>query len=216
MLKSAFPLLVSYTRFIELKAKAMMPMAIFLRLSGLGACTGISFMDSFGLKACHIKREHSHKVLKHVAKKGKTTVGWFYGLKVHLAINHKGEIIDFYVTSGNIVDNNKDVIKRMSAKLFGKVYADKGYILSPDLTELLINKNVKFITKVRKNMKNRLMLLEERLILSKRAIIESAIALLKQELSIEHTRHRSFTAFLAHICSALMAYAFRLKSLPYR
>lgn len=118
----------------------MIPMALFLRLCELGACTGISFMDSFSLRVCHIKREHSHKVLKQAAKKGKTSVGWFYGLKVHLALNHKGKIIDFYVTSGNVVDNNRDVIKRMSTRLFGKAYDDKSYLLSPDLTEFLIKK----------------------------------------------------------------------------
>jgi len=211
VLKSAFPKLVSYNRFIELKAKAAVPMALFIRLFGLGNCTGISFIDSFSIKACHIKREHSHKVLKGIAKKGKTSVGWFFGIKVHLIINHNADLIDFYVTRGNVVDNNLQVIKRLCSSIFGKVYGDKGYLLKQELTSELSKKDIHFVTKVRKNMKTKELSLIDRLLLRKRAIIESAIAIIKQQFNIEYGRHRSPIAFFAHICSALMAYSFKEK-----
>ena len=83
--------LVSYSRFIELRQHIVMPMLVFLVTQKQGSCTGISFIDSMSIKACHIKREYSHKTLKSIARKGKTSVGWFYGTKVHFVINHHGE-----------------------------------------------------------------------------------------------------------------------------
>lgn len=209
VLKKAFPGLVSYNRFIELQQKAAIPMALFLRLSGLTDCSGISFIDSFVLKSCHIKRQSSHKTFKGIAAKGKTSVGWFYGLKVHFLITPHGEIIDFYITSGNVADNNHDLIKRMSNRIIGKVFGDKGYILGQEITQILAQKGVQFITKVRANMKNRLLNVQDRLVLAKRGVIESVIAILKEDLSIEHTRHRNTMNFFAHVCSSLMAYYFR-------
>jgi len=96
-LKNEFPTLVSYNRFIELRKTIIMPMLIFLCTRKLSICTGISFIDSFKLEACHVKRSSSHKTLRSVAKKGKTSMGWFYGMKVHIIINHYGEIITFYL-----------------------------------------------------------------------------------------------------------------------
>jgi hypothetical protein len=172
-LQRAFPGLVSYNRFVELQQKAAIPMALFLRLCGLTSCSGVSFIDSFVLKSCHVKRQSSHKTFKGIAAKGKTSVGWFYGLKVHFLITPSGEIIDFYITSGNVADNNHDVIKRMSNLIIGKVFGDKGYILGAEMTQLLFQKGVQFITKLRANMKNKLLTVQDRLILAKRGVIES-------------------------------------------
>ena len=99
-----FPHTVSYGRFVELQQKALLPMTIFLQLCCLGKCTGISFMDSTPIRVCHIKREKSHKVFKGLATKGKSTVGWFFGFKLHLVINDKGEIIKFIITQANVDD----------------------------------------------------------------------------------------------------------------
>ena len=96
-----FPNLTSYARFVELKTRSIIPLIHWIKIVGNGTCTGISFIDSFTLKACHTKRQYSHKVLKAVSGKGKTSLGWFYGLKLHLVINHVGEIIDFCITPGN-------------------------------------------------------------------------------------------------------------------
>jgi hypothetical protein len=208
-LRTAFPGLVSYNRFVELQQQAAIPMAIYLKMCGLTAPTGISFIDSFVLKSCHIKREHSHKTFKGLAAKGKTTVGWFYGLKIHFVITHKGDIIDFYITGGNIADNNSVVIERMSDMLFGKLFGDKGYIVGKEMNDFLLSKNIELVTKVRSNMKSKPMDPQDRLILKKRGVIESVISILKERLLIEHTRHRSTLNFFAHICSSLMAYFFR-------
>ena len=82
-----FPHTVSYNRFVELQQKALLPMVLFLQVCCLGACTGISIIDSTPIRVCHIKREKSHKVFKGIATKEKSTVGCFFGLKLHLVIN---------------------------------------------------------------------------------------------------------------------------------
>ncbi|GHU75812.1 hypothetical protein FACS189414_0710 [Bacteroidia bacterium] len=102
--RSYFPQTVSYNRFVELQQKALVPMVIFLQMCCLGKCTGISFIDSTPIRVCHIKREHSHKVFKGMAAKGKSTVGWFFGFKLHLVVNDKGEIIRFQLSQANIDD----------------------------------------------------------------------------------------------------------------
>ncbi len=207
-LKSAFPNLVSYNRFVELKKTAIVPLSLFLQLNMLNKCTGISLIDSCALAVCHNKRISSHKVFKEMAQRGKTSVGWFYGFKVHFIINHMGEIICFYITPGNVADNNQNVIKTMTTNVFGKVAGDKGYIVNEELFESLYSKGIHLITKIRRNMKNKLLPLENKLLLNKRGIIESTIGILKNSLSMEHTRHRSPLNFLAHLCSTLAAYVF--------
>ena len=75
--KKEFPHLVSYTQFIELKKRALFPLYCFL-FTLYGKCSGISFVDSTSLAVCHQKRIHSHRVFRGLAKRGKTTKGWFY------------------------------------------------------------------------------------------------------------------------------------------
>ena len=95
-----FPHTASYNRFVELQRKVCIPLAIFLRTKSLGQCTGISFIDSTPIQSCHIKREKQHKTFKEFARKGKSTLGWFYGFKLHLIINDKGELLGFSPDSG--------------------------------------------------------------------------------------------------------------------
>ena len=104
---------------------------------------------------------------------------------------------------------NQDVLMKLSKKKSGKVFGDKGYLVNSDLTKLLLDKGIQLITKIRSNMKNKLMALEDRLMLAKRGVIESVINVLKNVFSIEHTRHRNPKNFIAYISSALMAYAFK-------
>jgi hypothetical protein len=211
-LKSEFPNLVSYNRFLELRKNIAMPLAIFAQLQAqLVKCTGVSFIDSFCLKVSHQRRIHSHKVFKGIAQRGKTSVGWFYGFKLHIIINHVGEIISFYITPGNISDNNEKVLDKLTRKLFGKLYGDKGYIVRPEIFEKLYLKGVYLITKLRKNMKNKLISLEDKIGLKKRGAIESVGAILKEDLSLEHSRHRSVFGFMTHVIATLVAYSFRDK-----
>lgn len=206
-LKSEFPDTVSYNRFIELQQKAFLPMCIFLKTCCLGNCTGISFIDSTPLKVCHIKREKQHKVFKDIAMKGQCSIGWFYGFKLHLVINDKGEIIDFLFTPGNTDDRQPLKDKNFHKKLFGKLFGDKGYISQTLFEEMFID-GIHLITKPRKNMKNSLMHIKDKIILRKRALIETVNDQLKNICQIEHSRHRSFNNFLANMVSALVAYSF--------
>jgi hypothetical protein len=201
-LTSEFPHLVSYTRFVALIPRMMIPMLAYLQ-SRYGACTGISFIDSTSLAVCHPKRISRHRVFAADAKRGKTSMGWFYGFKLHLAVNDRGELLACCLTPGN-VDDRKPV-PRMVKRLRGKLFGDRGYI-STSLTELLFEQGLHLITRLRKNMKNRVMHLSDKLLLRKRSIIESIIDQLKNISQIEHSRHRSPANFVVHLIAGLLAY----------
>ena len=204
-MQGEFPQTVSYNRFVELQQKAFIPMCVFLQTCCLGECTGISFIDSTPLKACHIKREKQNKVFKGYATKGQCSMGWFYGFKLHLVINDKGEIIDFLFTQGNVDDRQPLKNKNFHKNLFGKLFGDKGYI-SQELFEEMFIDGIHMITKIRKNMKNSLMHTRDKVLLRKRALIESVNDQLKNMCQIEHTRHRSVNNFLVNLISGLIAY----------
>jgi len=166
-----FPHTVSYHRFVEPQQKALLPMVIFLQFCCLGTCTGVSIINSTPIRVCHIKREKSNKVFKGMATKGKSTIGWFIGFKLHLVINDKGEIIQFLITQSHVDDREPLKNQRFHERIFGKLFADKGYI-SKDLFEKLFIDNIHLITKIKKNMKNALMHLYDKIALRKRAIID--------------------------------------------
>lgn len=151
-----FPDLVSYNRFVELKKRCSVPMILFLQMQCLGQCTGISFLDSTTIKVCHYKREKQNKVFKHTAKKAKGTMGWFFGFKLHLVINEKGDIVDFLITKGNVDDRQPLKDKTFHNRVFGKIFADRGYI-GKELFEQLFVDGIHLVTKIRKNMINTLM-----------------------------------------------------------
>jgi hypothetical protein len=206
-LTGEFPETVSYNRFIELQQKALVPMVLFLQTCCLGDCTGISFIDSTPLKVCHSKREHSHKVFKGIATKGQCSMGWFFGFKLHIVINDKGEILDFLLTQGHVDDREPLKNKNFHDKVFGKLFGDKGYI-GKNLFEQLFVDGIHLITKIRKNMKNSLMHIYDKILLRKRALIETVNDELKNICQIEHSRHRSFENFIANLISGLTAYCF--------
>ena len=184
-----------------------MHLAIFLKTCCLGKCTGISYIDSTPLRSCHIKREKQHKVFKGIAQKGQCSLGWFYGFKLHIIIKDRGEILDFIITPGNVDDRKPLKDMDLHKRIFGKLYGDKGYI-SKDLFEKLFVDGVHLITKIKKNMKNSLMLLQDKIALRKRALIETVNDELKNICQIEHTRHRSFENFTTNLLSGLIAYSF--------
>lgn len=206
-MKSDFPGVVSYNRFVELMSKAIIPMILFLKMRKLGKCTGISIIDSTPLRACHIKREHSHKTFKNFAAKGQCSIGWFFGFKLHLIINDKGEILDFVITKGNTDDRTPLKEGNILKNIYGKLFGDKGYI-GQDLFEQLFIDGIHLVTKLKKNMKNSLMDIKDKLMLRKRALIESVNDELKNVCQIEHTRHRSFNNFVVNLISGLIAYQY--------
>ena len=138
-------------------------------------------------------------------------MGWFYGFKLHLIINHQGEIIAFCITPGNVADNNEGILVKLTKKLFGKLFGDRGYLVNEELFKKLYSNTVHLITKIRKNMKNKLVEIEDKLLLRKLGIVESVGSILKESISIEHSRHRSLAGFLCHILAALATYCFREK-----
>jgi hypothetical protein len=204
-LQSAFPGLVSYERMIELKEEVLLPLTAFL-LSILSKCTGTSFIDSSKLEACHIKRAGSHKVLRGIAKRGKSSMGWFYGTKIHLAVNEKGELINLLLTSGNVADNNHGVIRHMTSNMFGKLFGDKGYILDPQFWREIYDHGVHIIHGLRKNMKQRLMTFFDKIMLRKRGIVESVFSICKERMALQYTRARSVYGFICNTISMLIAY----------
>lgn len=202
--KGAFPELVSYNRFVELMPWSLMGLLYFLHTC-MGEMTGISFVDSTSLEVCHPKRKHSHKVFKDLAGWGKSSVGWYFGFKLHLIINERGQLLAFALTNGN-VDDRKPV-PQMAKGLFGKLFGDRGYVSQP-LFEKLYAQGLEMIARRRKNMKNKLVKLMDKILLRKRAIIESVNDQLKNICQIEHSRHRSRFNFLVNLLAGLIAYSY--------
>ena len=203
----AFPRMVSYNRFVELMPAALVPLCGYLQ-SRKGQCSGISFIDSTSLRVCHNRRIHSHKVFAECARRGKTSVDWFFGFKLHLVINHRGELLSVRLTPGNTDDRRP--VPELVKGLFGKLFADRGYISQP-LFDLLYGEGVQLVTKLKRGMKNRLMPVFDKIMLRKRAIVESVMDQLKNISQIEHTRHRSVANCLVNLVAGLIAYTWREK-----
>jgi len=205
--QAEFPRLVSYHRFIEWTPAVLVPLFAYLQ-SLFGACSGVSFIDSTPLAVCDNHRIHQHKVFAGVAKRGKTSTGWFFGFKLHLVVSDTGELLNVRLTAGN-VDDRKPA-PDLLYDLFGKVYGDKGYISQP-LFDTLFARGVELVTKNRKSMKPRLLKMMDKLLLRKRAIIETIIDQLKNISQVEHTRHRAPVGFLWNLAAALIAYCHQPK-----
>lgn len=204
---SEFPGLVSYNRFVEYIPSALIPLIVYSRTCCVGQCSGISFVDSTSLDVCLNQRIHSHKVFDGLAERGKTSTGWFFGFKLHLIVNDQGELLSMCITAGN-VDDRKPV-PNLAKALFGKLFGDKGYISQPLAQSLREMFDVQLITKLRSNMKNQMMLWTDRILLRKRAIIETIIDQLKNISQIEHSRHRSIPNFVVNVLCGLIAYSRR-------
>jgi hypothetical protein len=207
VLRKYFPVQVGYNRFVELTGCALLPLLVYTQGFRRGRCTGISFIDSTFLRVCHNRRIYSHKVFRLRAARGKSSVGWFYGFKLHLVINDCGEICSFCLSAGNIDGRNLDVINRLCREPGGKLFGDRGYI-SQALFEHLYEQGVRLITRLRKNMKNKLMNLRDKILLRKRAVTESVNDFLKNICQAEHSRHRSVHNFPVNLFAAISAYSF--------
>ncbi|HXH99774.1 MAG TPA: IS982 family transposase, partial [Sphingobacteriaceae bacterium] len=206
-LQSEFPTTVSYNRFTELMQSSVLPMTVFLKTCCLGECTGISFIDSTPIRVCKNKRIKRNRVFKDTANVGKSTMGYFFGFKLHLMVNDKGEILNFVITQGNVDDREPLKNERFIQSIKGKLYGDKGY-LSKELTNMLFVDGLHLITNIRNNMKNCLMELKDKILLRKRSVIETINDELKNMCQVEHSRHRSFGNFITNMLSGLIAYSF--------
>lgn len=206
-LRKEFPKLISYSRFVYLTKMLCIPLFAYL-LQRKGSLSGIAFVDSTSIAVCHNKRISRNRVFKGLAKRGKTTSGWFYGFKLHLIINDKGEILSFLLTPGNVADVS--VLEALSKGIVGKLFGDKGYI-SEKIMNRLFEKGLQLFTSLRANMKQKVMSLNDKALLRKRSLIETVNDQLKNISQIEHTRHRSVGNFLANILSGLVAYTHQIK-----
>ena len=135
-------------------------------------------------------------------------MGWFFGFKLHLVINDKGEIMAFKLTQATTDD--REPVESLTKDLIGKLVGDRGYI-SQKLFDALFKKGLQLITKIKKNMKNKLLPLFDKLLLRKRAVIESVNDQLKNISQIEHSRHRSIDNFMVNLLSGIAAYALQPK-----
>ena len=206
--KQAFPKLVSYSRFIEWIPSTLIPVCVYLKTC-FGQCTGISFIDATSLKVCHNRRISQHRVFQESAARGKTSVGWFFGFKLHLVVNECGELLNIALTPGNR-DDRKPVHDLLES-IFGKVFADRGYVSKTLTKQLLKEYGIEFFAKPRRNMKNKLMRLTDKLLARKRSIIETIIDQLKNISQIEHSRHRSPVNFMVNVICGLIAYCHQPK-----
>ena len=205
--KKDFLKLLSYSRFVEWMPYCLFPFAIFLK-SRRGKVTGISFIDSTSIAVCKNIRITRNKVFKGIATRGKTSMGWFFGFKLHIIVNEVGELLAFKITKGNTHD--KVPVKDLCKGLFGKLFGDKGY-LGEKLFKELWNDGIHLITNIRSNMKNKFISFQNKLLLRKRFIIETINDQLKNISDIEHSRHRSPTNFLVNLIAGLISYTYQPK-----
>lgn len=202
-LSREFPHLPSYNRCIELMPRCFLGLFAFLQTIK-APCTGISFIDSTKLAVCHNRRIESHQVFKGSAMRGKTSMGWFFGYKLHLIINHLGGIINFKITKGNVDD--RAPVEDLCTGLYGILTGDKGYLGAP-LRDRLARQRIQLLTPIKRNMKRVIWTPFELYLLQHRALIETVNDELKNLCQIEHTRHRSITGFMVNLLAGLIAYS---------
>ena len=208
-LKGEFPRLPSYQRCVELMPRACAALAALFECLK-ARCTGISIADSTPLAVCENLRISRHKVFAGIAQRGKSSTGWFYGFKLHIVINHKGELLGIKLTPGNTDDRQALKDMAVSQTLFGKLFADKGYI-AKSLTQYLAERGTQLITKVRRNMAKPLYSAFDHAILKQRSLIETVFDELKNLCQIEHTRHRSVNNFVVNLLAGIVAYCLQPK-----
>ena len=206
-LRGEFPQLVCYARFVQLMPRVLSRLCAYL-FSLFGRCTGVSFIDSTFIAVCDNRRIGQHKVFQGLATRGRGSTGWHFGFKLHLVVNDCGELLGCCLTPAHRPDVK--LLPKLTKRLFGKLFGDKGYLSQP-MFEQLLQHGVQLITRLKSNMKNRLMSLSDKLLLRKRAIIESITDQLKNVSQIEHTRHRSPLNFCVNLICGLIAYSHQPK-----
>jgi hypothetical protein len=211
VLKSYFPKSYSYARFINLMKRLNFSLFAFLTACRLSAPSQGNYIDATKLVVCHNKRIFTHKVFKGLANRGKSSTGWFLGLKLHAVINQYGQLVVFSITTGNVADNNPNLLENLTKRLQGFLYGDAGYLTC--LAKKFKEKGLELITKLRKNMQPIEITPEQKHYLKHRGLIESVFNLMKNHCDIDHTRHRSPQNFIINLWSGLIAYSF-LESFP--
>ena len=200
-MKSFFPEAVSYNRFVELESRAFFPLMFFLNFRAFGRCTGITFVDSTMIPVCHNLRRYVNKVFKDITTDGKGAIGWCHGFKLHLACNDRGGGIAFVLTGANVSDRDSKAFDVLAQRLYGKLFADKGYI-SQNLFDALFEDVIQLVTGLRVNMKNKLMPFYDKMMLRKRHNIET----INEEYGPNSTLETQVCHHIMNLISALGAY----------
>lgn len=200
--QSEFPQIPCYHRFVTLMPRVLGHLAILL-YSLLSPGNGTAYVDATSLAVCHPKRISRNKVFKGIAKIGKTTKGWFFGFKLHLIVDLRGNLVRVKLTPGNVDD--RAVIDQMTQNMTGLLFGDKGYI-SKELFLKLYKRGLKLVTGLKRSMQNILQPLHEKILLCKRSLIETVFDYLKNKLMLEHSRHRSPVNMILHVLSTLIVY----------
>jgi hypothetical protein len=206
-LRSYFPRQISYERFVSELAQIGGLLFLLLKYQcAQSERTGFYITDSKALAVCDNHRIKTNKVFAGMAARGKSSMGWFYGLKAHLVINQYGQLINFVLTPGNVADNNGSLLQSLLADLQGQCFGDRGYLTR--LFAEFYQNGLHIVTKLRRGMKNVLMPLSDKIKLRKRGLIESVNDLLTSVFDIEHTRHRNPFNAIVNVLAGLNAYCF--------
>lgn len=203
--RSAFPKLPSYNRLVERINEISVLAVMYLQYKQV-QFSGSGYVDSTPLEVCSKKRTSSHKVFKIVAKLGKSSKGWFFGFKLHIICDFNGNLVSCKITSGN--ENDLKAAMSMFEPLKGKIFADKGYLGKKEFEKLLA-KGLVLVTGIKKNMKNRLLDITDKILLKKRSLIESVFNIMKNMLHLEHSRHRSIINAAIYLVTTLIAYCLK-------
>ena len=202
LLRQCFPGMPCYEQFVAVQQRAFVPLMFFL-LSRLGKKTGIYYIDSTALPVCDNHRIQRHKTFAGLAARGKTSMGWFFGFKLHLVFNHLNQIVVCKLTPGQVHDTQP--VPQLTKHLLGKLFGDKGYI-GKQLAQKLLRRGLTLFTRVRKNMKSLPLALPDKLLLNARNMAETIIGSIKQFSSLNLPMHRQpLNAFL-HLLAAITAY----------
>lgn len=204
---SYFPTALSYNRFVQLMPRVNLYLTFFMAACRLSIPTEGNYIDSKKLIVSHNRRIQNHRVHKGVAARGKSSTGWFFGFKLHLIINHLGEIVLFVLSPGNVADNNQDLLLSISEKVKGFLFGDKGYLTK--IIATLQENGLNLIARLRSNMRRKQNLTpEQKYYMKHRGLIETVFDILKHKLDIEHSRNRSTPNYFANVLGAIIAYTF--------
>jgi hypothetical protein len=187
---------------MALHQRAFLPWVAFL-LSKLGKKTGIYYLDSTALPVCHNRRIGQHKTFTELAARGKTSMGWFFGLKLHLVFNDLNEIVALKLTPGNVSDTAP--VPTLTKDLIGKLFGDQGY-LGKKLAGELLHRGLTLFTRVRKNMKSLPISMIDKMLLNGRNMAETMIGSSKGFSSLHLPKHHLPSNAFLPIMAAVVAY----------
>jgi hypothetical protein len=196
----------AYEAFVAQIPRVNLLLFAFLSACRLTITTEANYIDSTKLVVAHNRRKQKNKTFKGLARTGKSSTGWFFGFKLHAVINQQGQLVVFRITPANVADNNQNLLTRLTERLKGFLYGDKGYLTK--LADKFQQRGLTLITKYRKTMGLQALSDKENYYMRHRGLVETVFDCLKNLCNMDHTRHRSPLNFFVNIWSALIAYTF--------